>query len=195
MKITTKILSFIHNYWMNPSNRVIIKHPDCKRGHYHDADYIMMFVMFQMVVNFIEIECGALLPNQCFETGWKKWFRRVSNLTLLHWFIMPPRNALRGLFYLKWEMSLKDHPRQAQCAKELFLLYKFWKHTRPRREEPFAEAYTFTDEEEGIGKKFGGCSLRYSAFLKRSGDLEEQQDQEDQEMLVKLINIRRSLWT
>jgi hypothetical protein len=187
-------LPYIHNRWIDPSDRVIIKHPEYPQGHYHDKDCVMMYVMFQLLVDYVEIECGSWGTSR-FETSWQRWVRRFKELPLLHWFVKPVRNARRGLHHLRWEMSLKDHPTQSESAKEIFALYKFWKHTRPRREDPWVAADDFGDDESREGKRFGSWSPRYSEFLTRAGDLEDRYDQEDAEMLVRILKIRTCMWT
>jgi len=194
----TDPLAYIHNRWISPSHRVTINHPEFSRGQYHDTDCIMMFAMFQLLVDFVELECGTfgLCGVYPFEhSRWQRMYRVMGDIPILGWFVPPSRNALRGLHHLRWAMKLPDMPSQVEHAKAVFRLYKFWKHERPARPDPFDDAEGFTDEEEGRGKKFGDWSPRYSEFLKRAGELEDKYNQEDQEYLHMLIEIRCGLWT
>lgn len=79
-----------------------------------------------------------------------------------------------GIAYIDWEISLGDEsPSQAQSAKEIKELYLWWKHERPNRIDPWSDEYNGDDPLT----------------------LETEQYQEDTAMLVRLINVRRDLWT
>jgi hypothetical protein len=71
-----------------------------------------------------------------------------------------------------------DDPRcnepclQAVYAKETIELYRWWKEVRPKRKDPW-------DERDGSD------SIR----------LEREQEDEDTEMLIRLVKIRGALWT
>lgn len=187
------ILAYIYNKWIDPSDRVIIKHQDYLRGSYHDCDCKMLYVLFQMLVDFVEMECGAIYGPYYFESHLQKLHRKITNLPIVSWFLPPARNIRRGLHHLRWAMKLQDIPSQAQQAKDVFLLYKFWVHTRPRRIDPWIWVETFI-EPKRIGNGFD-CSPEYSVKLTEAGKIEDQYDKEDQEMLTLLIKIRGGLWT
>jgi hypothetical protein len=191
MNYFKEILPFIHNYWICPSNRITIQnHPDFRRGKYHDADCVMMHALFQMVVDFVEIELAANLMDG-FETRWQKIVRGISDLPFIHWFIPAPRNARRGLYPLRWGMHLTDSPSQAEFSKEIFQVYKFWKHTRPRRED--AHAYWHLKRE---GKSWRDPHTpEEDALFAVCEALQARYDAEDQDMLHTIIRIRRGMWT
>lgn len=185
---------YIHNRFVCPSHRVVIRHPDFGKGYYHDTDHIMLYAMFQMVVDYIEIECaGCVGPKEgLFETDWQKVNRWVRELPILHWFLPPPRNARRGLHRLRWEISLKDeHPSQSESAKDLLTLYRFWVHERPRREDPWEKVsdirmnghfYTFRTEQ-------------WKKEADQANEIVMAYDKQDQEMLHLIVKNRRCLWT
>jgi len=151
----------------------------------------MLYILFQMLVDFVEIECGSVCGPYRFETPGQKTYRVISDLPLLNWLLPPGRNARRGLHHLRWAMTLKDIPSQAQHAKDVFMLYRFWKHERPERKDPFEDTECFSG-----GHKLGEpLTARYKAFLDRAGKLEDKYDREDEEMLHLLITIRQGLWT
>ena len=62
--------------------------------------------------------------------------------------------------------------------EEVLRLYAWWTVERPAREDPFA----------GDGKLT-------RAKLKAAGEAEDRQEDEDQEMLIRLIRVRKMLWT
>jgi hypothetical protein len=64
-------------------------------------------------------------------------------------------------------------PQQAVTAREQLFLYNWWTVTRPARPDPYGNLV-----EAG-----------------KYGEIEEAYEQEDEDMLHRLITIRRSLWT
>jgi hypothetical protein len=121
--------------------------------------------------------------------------------------------------YLEWASNLRygedevgeDDPmngkltHQAIAAIEIRELYNWWKHVRPLRPDPH-DASGWTEycerrrsEDDGI---FGWLEDRSEEDMKESrhildicNKMEEQYDKEDEEMMIRLIRIRRSLWT
>jgi hypothetical protein len=189
-KMITNPLAYVHNRWINPSDRVIIKHPDYPQGHYHDSDTVMLYALFQLVVDYVEIECGNFLSTR-FENGWQKWYRRFRELPLLNWLIPPTRNALRGLHHLRWEMALKDNSSQSEAAKELFQIYRFWKHTRLERADPFTAYHNLRDGKDWKGP----ISEQERVLLQEATALEELYEQEDTDMMQRIIKVRNCMWT
>lgn len=188
-------LSYIHNRWICPSDRVVIKHPDCPRGHYRDKDTILLYVMFQVLVDFVEIECGSHWGPYYFETPGQKVYRVIQNLPLLHWLLPPDRNVRRGLHHLRWAMSLKDMPSQAAHANAVFMLYRFWTRSRQARIEPFTVGFAGSDKRIVGPDNSINFSPEYSAYLESQGELENKYEKEDTEMLKILVDIRGGLWT
>lgn len=79
-----------------------------------------------------------------------------------------------GLAYLDWEIGLGDEcPNQSAAAKEIKELYTWWKYQRPQRPDPWGDDVV---DENRL-------------------DLEAKQHDEDTEMLIRVMNIRGSLWT
>ena len=95
---------------------------------------------------------------------------------------------------------------QALGAKEQFELYHWWKHVRPTRPDPYDESgYStyFKKLEEVHGDDFFvGIEEQTPEMVEESRkcsktchEIEEAYEKEDEEMLIRLIKIRRSLWT
>lgn len=193
-------LVYIHNRWVSPSHQVTIKHPDCPRGHYRDADTIMLYAAFQILVDFVEVECAGLMFNKpYFETPGQKVYRVIRDLPVLSWLLPPQRNIRRGLYHLRWSMRLTEpySEHQAQQAKDVFALYKWWTHTRPDRIDPWDWADIDLTEPKRTIHEDGRLefSSEYSALLEKAGKLEDKYNKEDQKKLLMLIAIRRGLWT
>jgi hypothetical protein len=177
---------------VNPSDRVIIQHPDYVKGHYHDTDHVMLYVMFQMVVDFVEIECSVFpADGDFFETPGQKIDRILRELPLIHWFVKPARNARRGLHHLRWAMKITDNPSQRDFARDIFTVYKFWVHTRPRRKDPFEKYYALREGKDWRGKK----SAEENKALEHALKLETKYTKEDERMLHLIIKQRTGLWT
>jgi len=193
-----EILPFLHNYFICPSHKVIIKNKDYGYGLYHDPDDQLLHAAFQVLVDYVEIDCTYAGPDYL-NTPLQNLFELLDEIPTLRWLIPHTyrRNALQGLLKLKWEMSLKDeHPSQSESAEAFYKLYKFWKHDRPQRQDPwdFAEDESFERYEptpHGKSRKF---TKIYSQKLKEAGELEDKYHEEDQTMLQLLIKHRRSMW-
>ena len=95
---------------------------------------------------------------------------------------------------------------QALAAKEQYELYNWWKNIRPNRPDPHdASGYSvyfakleakhdgdflagLDDQDSELAEEGRKCSLSCH-------EIEEAYEKEDEEMLIRLIKIRRSLWT
>lgn len=123
-----------------------------------------------------------------------------------------------GLAYLEWASALKydesNDPKygqstpQALAAQETKALYTWWKEERPKRPEPM-EISGWSDYCEEKSKEatargdemWIGCNQdasdreRSSKILEICHKIEEEQDEEDTAMLIRLIKIRHHLWT
>jgi hypothetical protein len=163
-------------------------------GEWHETDERMLYGMFNTLVDFVEIE-KAHMWNICSsdEDGIKKrsrWLRWGED-----------RAPEYGIAYLNWEIKLEDEycARQVDCAQEQLDLYTWWKDIRPNR----PDAYEVTGWNELNDDLPINSTMAYDTELSQQireasikvGELEEQWHDEDNQMLIRLINIRRSLWT
>lgn len=188
-------LAHIHNRWICPSHQVNIRHEDFPKGRYHDADSILLYAAFQVLVDFVEIELGSHWGPYCFETPGQKAYRILSRLPVIHWFFPHGRNVRRGLHHLRWAMNLKEMPSQAESARSIFLLYRFWTRSRPSRIEPFATGGEEFEHERIFRDGFFHLSPEYSAYLDSQSQLEDKYTLEDTEMFKLLVDVRGGLWT
>jgi hypothetical protein len=176
---------------------------------YHDCDERMLHGMFNMLVDFVEIEKAWMCV--VFSTENRKkynypWFSlgwlRVKNF----------RCREAGLDHLDWEYSLgnpnlNQYDRcesQSANAAEILYLYKWWTEERPNRPDYMdvsgwsawcdhrdRKGYKlFTDKDYTPEEK-----IEERRILDLSRKIEEQHAQEDTDMLIRLVKIRRSLWT
>ncbi len=148
-----------------------------KKGQYYDTDEKLFLAVFSMLIDYVENEVAHLSkicpadeqhPNiLAYQRA--SWFDRWWNRDL--W------NERLALAHFDWEMTLgEEHPRQASAAKEIQELYLWYKHIRPKRFDPHVLIPNPADHE-----------LYFKV-------VEEQRD-EDDEMLCRVIRARHSMWT
>lgn len=142
-------------------------------GQYYEVDTRILHGLFETLVDFIEVEKAwmsvVFSKDDWTSFGFPWWYK----YRILRW-TKRFRSVKAGLAHLEWEISLGDtSPGQSDAAKEELDLYKWWKFERPARVDPF------------------GTSL----VSEEAWKLEEKYDQEDEEMLIRLIKIRKHLWT
>jgi len=163
------------------SNRFIYKihylHTGLKAGNYYDLDHRILHGLFNELVNYVEQDLAWM--NQ-----WSKKNKKIRE-----------RSAQDGLEYLDWSIDIKDDEgtptKQAESAKEILELYNWWKNY-PNRPDPMQQS-GWSDLCEK-NKNEVDPNLKDKVF----NDLqiiEEQQEQEETDMLIRLIKIRKSLWT
>jgi len=153
------------------------------KGQWWDFDARLLHGCMEGLVEFVEVEC-AHMANV---------FEKKENKT--HG---TPREI--GLHHLDWEIGLgDDNKSQSETAKEVKEIYLWWKDERPKRIDPWG----VDGELEALDTKYGlalsgqppaVCEL-YSAEYKKIGIQEEECGEEDDHMLIRLMKIRRNLWT
>lgn len=181
----------------------IIKIHSLKPG-YWDADTRLLHGMFDLLVDFIEIE-KAHMHKIFDDTGKYKWYKRLHGWVPF----IKDRDPEAGLDYLDWEIEFaKDCPGQSESAQEQKILYLWWKKF-PERKDPWQEWYDFHDSmwskyallvkdlsRFNMGKIMTGLELNEeSRLLKRCQELESSNTQEEEDMLIRLIKVRECLWT
>lgn len=188
-----------------------------ERGQWHDLDSRILFCLFDELVNFVEIEKAWIhivfsdkADRKKYNMPWygSGWFNLRS------W-----RCPQAGLDHLDWESTLiwdessgcgPDHELynkptyQANNAQEIAELYHWWKFVRPVRPDPYDESgwSEICDRRRENGNLLWSGedeSPEEEKESKKSLDLlrkiEEEYETEDTDMLIRLIKIRKSLWT
>ena len=167
---------------------------DCPVGQYWDTDERILTAMANAIIDYVEIElafkhmwCGS---DELEKARWKKG--RCPEL---------------GLKYLEWEMDL-DNPHleenhradfQAVAAREIKKVYD-WAKTRNARPDPmelsgwseYCAKYAGTMWKEAVSPEQQAESDLALAKLR---DIEEKYHQEDENMLIRIVKVRRNLWT
>ena len=174
-----------------------------KPGQYHDLDSRMLHGLMQALVDFVEVEKAHM----------HRWLSTVKDK---QYKFKNGRCAEAGLDYLRWEMSLthkdwleEDDPNynkptaQALNAMEIYSIYHWWKNVYPNRVDPMeasgwsalcdrldAEGKSMFDKNETAEDR-----KEKDRTLKKLSKIEKQYEKEDEEMMIRLIIIRKSLWT
>ena len=165
-----------------------------KKGEYWDLDTRMLHCMFDELVNFVEIDKAWMRvmwgDRDIKAPKWAAgWFRTRT------W-----RSPVAGVEYLRWEQTLTNSDgtpsEQAINATELEELYVWWKHTRHSRPEPMDVSgwNEYCDIFRGFGMLERDVTEDEMKMIQHINELENQYNQEDTEMLIRLVKIRGSLW-
>lgn len=152
---------------------------DLTPGEYYDLDTRILHALFTELTDLVEIEYAGI----------QRYNEEKSNYVF-----KKGRCALAGLDYLNWAGQLKydesmgfstnddiyNKPTpQAITALTVLELYNWWKN-RDNRKDPYD---LYTKEKDG------------PQYFLKIDDMEQKYEQEDTDMLIKLIKIRGGLWT
>jgi hypothetical protein len=154
-------------------------------GVYHELDERIIHGLFNELRNFVEVELACMTAYGDKNYRFRKGRCPEAGLAHLEW--------ASGLKYD--ELVGKDDPRcgeptpQAESAVAIKELYEWWTEVRPRRPEP-TEASGWSEHWE---KKSDDKERR--AASKRLQKIEREYEREDDRMMVKLVKLRRHLWT
>lgn len=202
-------------YWIN--NRYVTRThamtSNLKKGQWHEYEERLLHCMFDELVNFVEVE------QAWFHIAWDEKAREKYNAPWYSWGWFRWRTwrcPEAGLDSLKWASTLtdaefldedkKDQAKptfQAIVAKEILELYDWWKNVRPKRLDVH-EASGWTQICKDRRKKYpdfmweGESKAEKAATrkaLKLSQKIEDSYHKEDEQMMIRLIKIRRGLWT
>ena len=157
----------------------------------------MLCVNFQSLVDFVEIEKASM--QMVTMPGRKRpgWFRLTFG---------SENFALEVIKYLEWESTLDDPTKpdfihindtQSKSAREILSLYAWWTEIRPARVEDSiwpewdSEISLFSDKVDKSTVEY----KEYRAMSDNAMKQEELWEEEDTAMLVRLVKLRRSLWS
>jgi hypothetical protein len=203
---------YINNRYITHSHSLTAHRRDIKPGDWCDVGNRFLPCLFNELVDFIEIEKAWMMV--VFDDVERKKKYKVPRLRLWGWRVW--RSAEAGLDHLKWEMSLthnedwfdKDDPNygkptpQAVAAREQYELYRWWTEIRPSRIDAYNVSgwsdYCDSKRDRGIGLLETDPMedrAKVREMLDKSNEIEAAYDAEDEEMLIRLIKIRNSLWT
>jgi hypothetical protein len=206
---------YINNRWVSRSHSLTAHPRDIKPGQWQDLGNRFLPCLFNELVDFVEIEQAwhhCIWSDESrtkFDVPWwrKGWLRWRT------W-----RCPEAGLEYLRWAETLtneefldegekhKAEPTyQAKAAKEIIELYTWWTVTYRNRPDPY-EASGWSEYCEAAREANGG-RLSFSSdktpelekmsnlAMKKLRKIEAAYEKEDEQMMIRLIKIRQSLWT
>jgi hypothetical protein len=194
---------YIENRWVTRTHTLTASADLIKRGKWCDLSDRFLPCMFSELVEFVEVETAW---------RWVAWNPEEAKK-----YNAPKRNSRKwrcpeaGIASLEWSANLvynEEHNvepghelygkpmDQAANAKEILELYRWFKDVWPNRPDPHDEAgygkyekntllWDYTDEEKE--------ELR--AIFQKANVISTQYDNEDTEMMIRLIKVRNSLWT
>jgi hypothetical protein len=174
------ILRYIRYRWFDKLN---IIHTRLAPG-YHSPDERLFHATFELLVDYVEIEQANMLvafgPEDVNLPWWYSRYFRVKT----------GRFPKYGLIHLKQEgmQSLTDE--RALAAQEIWDLYHWWKFIRPSRIDP--------SEASGMDIWFKTNSHKDVLpveLITLTADIEAAYEKEDDMQLMRIVAIRRHLWT
>ena len=208
---------YINNRYVTRTHALTAHSRDIKPGSWSDVGSRFLPCLFNELVDFVEVEQAwshiawgskedrAKYDAPFYASGWWRWRT---------W-----RCPQAGIDHLDWAMTLtlgtdwgveKTDPNhgkptgQALRAKEIKELYLWWTTVYPNRPDPHDASgwseYCEKVREYNGGKLFGS---KKTPELEKMGDkalklttkIEAAYDKEDEQMMIRLIKIRDSLWT
>jgi len=209
---------YINNRWVTRTHALTAHARDISPGSWCDVGNRFLPCLFNELVEFVEVELAwwhiawDTEARKKFQAPWyaSGWFR---------WRIWRSKEC--GLANLAWQASLvrdeqytnKDDPNfgkpteQAIAAQEILDLYKWWTEVYPNRPDPH-DASGWSEYCE-LSRKANGGSLWASLGADKTPEMKKMADKalklttkiekayakEDDEMLIRLIKVRNSLWT
>jgi len=209
---------YINNRWVTRTHSLTAHPRDIKPGRWCDVGNRFLPCLFNELVDFVEIESAwshiawgskedrAKYDAPFYASGWFRW--RV-------W-----RCPQAGLDHLDWASKLTvgeewgvepDDPRfgkptsQAERTVEILALYKWWTEVYRNRRDPMDisgwSEFCDRKRERGDGvmamleDNTPAEQEESSRILDLCHKIEQEQEAEDTEMMVRLIRARDSLWT
>jgi hypothetical protein len=204
---------YVNNRWITRTHALTAHPSHIPRGEWRDVGWRFLPCLFNELRDYVEVELAwwhvawadpaerAKYNVPWWATGW--------------WRVRTWRCAQAGLDNLEWQMALQqdwrsdDDPErelpspQAETAREILALYKWWTEVYPNRPDPHdASGWS---ELCGRRRETGGLfdfedrtpeeQQEVNHILDLTRSIEEQQEQEDEEMMIRLIRVRKALWT
>jgi len=211
---------YVNNRFISKTHQLTAHRKNIKPGQWCDVGNRFLPCLFNELVNYVEVE---LAWWHLMWEGKEERKKYVAPWWRFGWWNMRLwRSPQAGLDNLKWQSELvwkedecePGSPNigkptyQAEKAIEILALYKWWTEVYPNRPDPhdasgwteycnrkriingdkglsFFCDDTISDELREFGKK----------ALDKSYEIEQKYEAEDEEMMIRLIKIRQSLWT
>lgn len=206
---------YIANRYISHTHALTAHPKDIARGNWCDVGNRFLPCMFNELVDFIEVE------QALHHVAWDKEAREKYGAPprfLRSWRTW--RSPEAGLDYLRWAAELTNEEwldegskhlaeptSQALSAREMLELYNWWKNIYPNRPHPHdVSGWTAYCEERRAARTEDSGSLvalysddpnkeRVRAMLDECNRIEAEYEEEDLQMMIRLLKIRKHLWT
>ena len=202
---------YINNRWVTKTHALT---STLERGQWHEFETRLMHSMFDEMVNYIEVEeawshiawddeARKKYRAPFYSWGWFRWRTwrcPEAGLAKLQW----ASNLTNEEWLDESEKHKAEPTQQALTARELLALYDWWKNIRPNRPDPHdASGWTELCEKRRTEGRhlldFEDRSEEERDATRKSLDIcnqiEENYHREDEEMMIRLIKVRRGMWT
>lgn len=211
--VANNIRYYINNRWVSKSHALTAHPRDIKPGAWCDVGNRFVYCLFNELVDFVEIETAwhhVVWDEEARKKFRVPWYRRG-------WFRWRTwRCPEAGIAHLEWASSLTHDAtiqngkwvgkptHQAMVAMEILDLYHWWTEDRPNRPDPhdasgwsaICDRRREKNPDDFMGEddtKEERAQTRRA--LKMIAQIEKKYDDEDERMLIRLIKIRKGLWT
>ena len=199
------IKAYIHNRWVAKTHCLTASRSDIKKGSWCDVGDRFLPCLFNELVDFVEVEKAS---HQAWSSDKHKYGYSNWKAFLGAW-----RSPQAGIDYLLWESSLTDDEltgsgnsalsKQALLAKEVLDLYVWWTiKYRARPDSAVASGWSKFCRDYPLSSRTLLDWNDDPVTAKKSVDIINAMDaidkkyaDEDEEMMIRLIKIRGSLWT
>ena len=206
---------YINNRWISKSHALTADPRDIKPGSWRDVGNRFLPCLFNELVNFVEIEQAwhYVMWNEEERKKFKTPWWRSGWLRWRTW-----RCPEAGMAYLNWAKTLTNEEfldddkkseavptHQALAALEIIELYTWWTTVYRNRPDPYeASGWTAYCEESRAANggrlsfstdKTPEMQAKSTAAHEKLRAMEEAYEKEEEEMMIRLIKIRQSLWT
>jgi len=207
---------YINNRFVTRTHSLTAHPRDIAPGDWCDVGNRFLPCLFNELVDFVEIEqawhhvlwdeeARKRYETPWWRSGWLRWRTwRCPDAGIEHLIWASGLKVDEGMGVTKDSESYGKLTGQAEAAKEILELYRWWKEIYPKRPDPHdasgwtaycemrrAKGYHLLDMEDKTPEEAEMCRTA----LDKSHDLEAQYEKEDEEMMIRLIKIRQSLWT
>jgi hypothetical protein len=181
---------------------------------YHEIDELMLFVNFQFLADYIELELAQITSYRSNLTKLQKLYRRWMPYNIQKLFFK--RDGAAGIKEIQFQIKHTTHKESKNNLKKIIELYKWWSSVRPNRidgfrqsgldkfhrdmREKYPEMLSFKlhmilagfDDKQDVEEK---DIKKYHMLLDKMTKIDDKHDQEDTNMLITLIKLRHYLWT
>lgn len=220
--IPARKLRDIRNYFTNRYVSAIHVLPTgLEKGQWHEFETRLLHGMFGGLVDFIEVEQAWQHVMWNDDTAkdftpirrgiWRQWRCKEAGLARLKWERELTMDEDMGVE--KEDERFGKPTSQAVGAQELFDLYTWWTVTRPARTDPldasgwtaFHDAQNANIKPEDINTKSKRRARRWNRSSENreessrlygiANKIEKEYEEEDEQMMHRLVKIRRSMWS